>query len=36
MRFLGFSNHEAGAPKQEKRLFRYPNEACGKLSPARF
>jgi hypothetical protein len=36
MRFLGFSNHEKGAPRQENRLFHYPPEACGKRSAARF
>jgi hypothetical protein len=36
MRFLGFFNHEKGAPKQENRLFHYPPEACGKRSAARF
>jgi hypothetical protein len=29
MRFLGFSNHENGAPRQKNRLFHYPPEACG-------
>jgi hypothetical protein len=36
MRFLGFFNHENGALRQEKRLFHYPPEACGKRSAARF
>jgi hypothetical protein len=36
MRFLVFSNHEKGAPRQENRLFHYPPEACGKFSAARF
>jgi hypothetical protein len=36
MRFLGSSNHEKGAPRQENCLFHYPPEACGKRSAARF
>jgi hypothetical protein len=36
MRFLRFSNHEKGAPRQENRLFHYPLEACDKRSVARF
>jgi hypothetical protein len=36
MRFLGFSNHEKGDPRQETRLFHYPPETCGKRSAARF
>jgi hypothetical protein len=36
MHFLGFFNHEKGAPRQENRLFHYPLEACGKRSAARF
>jgi hypothetical protein len=36
MRFLGFSNHEKGAPSQENRLFHYPPEASGKRSATRF
>jgi hypothetical protein len=36
MRFLGFSNHENEAPRQENRLFHYPPEACSKWSAVRF
>jgi hypothetical protein len=36
MRFLGFTNYEEGAPRQENRLFHYPPEAYGKRSAARF
>jgi hypothetical protein len=36
MRFLGFPNHEKGAPRQENSLFHYLPEACGKWSAARF
>jgi hypothetical protein len=36
MRFLSFSSHEKGAPRQENRLFHYPPEACGKRFAARF
>jgi hypothetical protein len=36
MIFMGFSNHENGAPRQENPLFHYPPEACGKRSAVRF
>jgi hypothetical protein len=36
MRFLGFSDHENGAPmKIKSSLFHYPPEACGKRPAAR-
>jgi hypothetical protein len=36
MRFMGFSDHEKGGPRQENSLFHYPPEACGKRSAAGF
>jgi hypothetical protein len=36
MRFLGFSNHGKGPPRQENRLFHYPPEVRGKRSVASF
>jgi hypothetical protein len=36
MQFLGFSNHEKEASRQENCLFHYPPEAYSKRSAARF